>query len=177
MSLTDYLAAEAANFRVRRKLTEAEARTMIAEYQGGAAIQPLITKWRMSQERFYRLLAAAGVPVRSIAESTTLWHAANKKTTLPASAGSESQLNEGYEFSTPATAKPPRPIDTSDVPCGWDGVSHNVIKVARGERTCLKCGAAVTSKKAATCETMECDGALVDTITALGLRDGEWVME
>lgn len=169
MTLTDYLAAEATNYRVRRKLTEAEAWQMIAEYQAGANVQALNRKWGIPQERFRKILAAAGVQPRRMAESIALWHEANGRGSP--SAGSEAQQNAGFVSTTPATVKPPTHRQVEDVPCGWDGVERVVVKVGAEEQWCAKCGETIVGGWCYRCGD---NGDTVRTVDVL--RDGEFAV-
>ncbi|MBP8124950.1 MAG: hypothetical protein KAZ26_20065 [Caldilineaceae bacterium] len=159
-----------------RPLTAADEATIASQYRNGQSVNSMVGEWSISPSRLKKIVAAHGVPPRPKEVSKKLWADAQAKRKTAGSllnAGSEAQLNNGYEFSTQATAKPPRAVDTSDVKCGWDGIENVVIRVAPGERTCMLCGEAVAGKD---CPTSGCEGGeLVDTVTALGLREGEWV--
>lgn len=175
------------NKYTKREFTAAEIATIGEEYTRDTdplSVQALREKYKVGTDRMYALIRESGHEVRSSGEQLQAWHAARKRTKAAKAtaqtpkakgteAGSPAQLNNGYEFSTDKTRKPPTRRIVADVPCGWDGVTRNVIRVARGERTCMLCGEAVTGRE---CPTSGCDGGeLVDTVTALGLRDGEWV--
>lgn len=164
--------------------TPEEEAAIVAQYASGEKwINQLREEYHIGADRLKRMIEAHGVPIRPAGfQETTHSRLHNKRTQATAQtpkakgteAGSDAQLNNGYEFSTDKTRKPPTRRIVADVPCGWDGVTRNVIRVARGERTCMLCGEAVTGRE---CPTSGCEGGrLVDTVTALGLRDGEYIL-
>ena len=168
------------------RYTAEEESAIVAQYASGEKwINELRIEYRIDADRLKRMIEAHGVAIRPAGfQETTHSRLHDKRSKVKrkqtpkakgTEAGSPAQLNNGYEFSTDKTRKPPTRRIVADVPCGWDGVTRNVIRVARGERTCMLCGEAVTGRE---CPTSGCDGGeLVDTVTALGLRDGEWVRE
>lgn len=149
-----------------KHLTEAQESDIAQLYADeNKAINWLVGEYHISPTRINTILAAHGVQKRGPGKAGRLWAEAQ-----PKKRRRSPDLN--YNQTADRDKKPPVQRKVADVTCGWDGVENVRIRVARGERTCTGCGDAVVGQS---CHTPGCKGGeLVDTVTALGLRDGEW---
>jgi len=151
------------------ELTKIQEKEIAEKYAAGTSFSALKAEYRTGREKIHRILKAHGIEPRTREQGRKVWRdSLSSKNVL-------SSKSAGDQFNAPANRppKPPTVRDVPDLPCGWDGIEGVVIRVAPGERTCMLCGEAVAGKA---CPTMDCDGGeLVDTVVALGLREGEWV--
>jgi hypothetical protein len=117
------------NKYTKREFTPAEIATIGEEYTRDTdplSVQALRLKYHVGTDRMYALIRESGNEVRSSGEQLQAWHAARKRTKAAKAtqtpkakgteAGSDAQLNNGYEFSTDKTRKPPKQRKAATTP-------------------------------------------------------------
>jgi len=147
---------------------EAVSAALAIYQEGSTSIQAVKDRLHVGQAAFYKLLAAAGVDRRDgVQAQTDAW--TRRRTPRRES---QPHVNPG-ESAASLVRKPARKVSASDnLPCGWDGISPNMIVVGRGELTCTSCGEVVQPGRACP----RCEGETIMVPTLSYLKEGEWRM-